>query len=140
MEQLPQAVAEILIVEDEIAHAEAIEEGLSRLGHRCTVVHDGESAVARLLAKPFDIVVPTRLGGEKSGLDVLAAATGHRPGAKVILITAHASVQTCRTALQQGAFDYIEKPLDLDELSRRIAGRAGHRPAAHHRRSPQQLD
>ncbi len=124
MEQLPQAVAEILIVEDEIAHAEAIEEGLSRLGHRCTVVHDGESAVARLLAKPFDIVVTDlRLGGEKSGLDVLAAATGHCPGAKVILITAHASVQTCRTALQQGAFDYIEKPLDLDEL-RTVVSRA----------------
>ena len=52
-----QAVADILIVEDEVAHAEAIEEGLSRLGHRCSAVHDGQTAVARLSSQPFDIVV-----------------------------------------------------------------------------------
>ncbi len=124
MEPLPNAVAEILIVEDEATHAEAMEEGLSRMGHHCTVAHDGEEGIARLTSRPFDIVVTDlRLGGQKSGLDVLAAALKHAPSAKVILITAHASVQTCRTALQQGAFDYIEKPIDLDEL-RAVVGRA----------------
>ena len=98
MEPLPKATAEILIVEDEIAHAEAMEEGLGRMGHRCTVAHDGETGTARLLARPFDIVVTDlRLGGEKSGLDVLAAAQQHCPAAKVILITAHASIDTCRS-------------------------------------------
>jgi two-component system response regulator HydG len=124
MEPLPNAVAEILIVEDEATHAEAMEEGLSRMGHHCAVAPDGEEGIARLQSRPFDIVVTDlRLGGEKSGLDVLAAALKHSPSAKVILITAHASVQTCRTALQQGAFDYIEKPIDLDEL-RAVVGRA----------------
>jgi two-component system response regulator HydG len=124
MEPLPNAIAEILIVEDEATHAEAMQEGLSRLGHHCTVAHEGEEGIARILSRPFDIIVTDlRLGGEKSGLDVLAAAQKHSPGAKVILITAHASVQTCRTALQQGAFDYIEKPIDLDEL-RAVVGRA----------------
>lgn len=117
MEPLPQVVADILVVEDEAAHAEAISEGLERMGHRCTVVHNGEAAVARVQGQAFDIIVTDlRLGGEASGLDVLAAAIKYAPTAKVILITAHSSVQTCRTALQQGAFDYIEKPIDLDEL------------------------
>ena len=112
-----QAVAEILIVEDEAAHAEAMEEGLARLGHRCAVVHDGEAAQAKLKARSFDIVVTDLvLGGPANGLDVLATAMQYCPAAKVILITAHSSVATCRTALQQGAFDYIEKPIDLDEL------------------------
>jgi two-component system response regulator HydG len=124
MDNLEQAPADILIVEDEPAHAEAISEGLSRLGHRCTAVHDAPSAVALLGLRCFDIVVTDlMLGPGGDGLSVLEAAGKTCPGAKVILITAHSSVQTCRTALQQGAFDYIEKPLDLDEL-RAVVSRA----------------
>jgi len=122
MEQLEQAVAEILIVEDEIAHAEAIEEGLTRLGHRCTVVHDGQTAIAHIESQPFDIIVTDlKLGGEVDGLEVLRVANERLPGSKVILITAHSTVQTCRTALQQGAFDYLEKPIDLDDLRKVVS-------------------
>jgi len=124
MQALPQNTAAILIVEDEQAHAEAIQEGLGRLGHRVTAVHDGASAIARVQAQQFDIVVTDlRLGTGPDGLAVLNAVMTHSPGTKVILITAHSSVQTCRTALQQGAFDYIEKPIDLDEL-RAVVSRA----------------
>ncbi len=124
MKDQPKAIAEILIVEDEIAHAEAIEEGLSRLGHKCTVVHDGAAAIALLESRRFDVVVTDLvLGGPEDGLDVLTVAGKQAPDTKVILITAHSSVDTCRTALQQGAFDYIEKPLDLDEL-RTVVSRA----------------
>ncbi len=118
MSEAQQAAADVLIVEDEVAHAEAIEEGLSRMGHRCAVVHDVATAEARLRGRHFDIVVTDLVlePDASGGLKVLAAAREHSPGAKVILITAHSSVDTCRSALQQGAFDYIEKPLDLDEF------------------------
>jgi len=121
------AAADILIVEDEVAHAEAMQEGLSRLGHRCTVVYDGEAAIAMLAGRRFDIIVTDLvLGGPADGLAVLDAAGRHCPGAKVILVTAHSSVSTCRTALQQGAFDYIEKPLDLDEFRSVVSRAAEH--------------
>ncbi|MCJ7544902.1 MAG: sigma-54 dependent transcriptional regulator, partial [Phycisphaerae bacterium] len=137
MDPLPPAVADILVVEDEVAHAEAICEGLSRLGHRCTTVHDGASAVALLGERQFDILVTDLvLGDGPDGLAVLDAAAKKSPGTKVILITAHSSVQTCRTALQRGAFDYIEKPLDLDEL-RAVVTRAAEDTA--HRRTIQEL-
>jgi two-component system response regulator HydG len=124
MDRADQAVADILIVEDESAHAEAISEGLSRLGHRCVVVNDAPSAKALLGERHFDVVVTDLvLGQGGDGLTVLEAAGRNSPGTKVILITAHSSVQTCRTALQQGAFDYIEKPLDLNEL-RAVVSRA----------------
>ena len=117
MKPVERAVADILIVEDEEAHAEAIQEGLSRLGHRCVVVNDGAAAIARLASQSLDIVITDlMLGDGPDGLAVLNAAHAGSPGTKVILITAHSSVSTCRAALQQGAFDYIEKPLDLDEL------------------------
>ena len=116
--------ADILIVEDEAAHAEAIQEGLSRQGHRCSVAPNGATGIAKLQAHQFDIIVTDLfLGGAEDGLAVLKAAMTHSPGTKVILITAHSSVETCRSALQQGAFDYIEKPLDLDEL-RSVISRA----------------
>jgi DNA-binding NtrC family response regulator len=124
MENLEKPVADILVVEDEVAHAEAIVEGLMRLGHRCTAVHDGASGIARVQGHHYDIVVTDLvLGGLEDGLAVLDAVNKFSPGTKLILITAHSSVQTCRTALQRGAFDYIEKPLDLDEL-RAVVARA----------------
>ncbi|MBN1943985.1 MAG: sigma-54-dependent Fis family transcriptional regulator [Phycisphaerae bacterium] len=124
MKPVEQAAAEILIVEDQAAHAEALGEGLSRMGHHCTIAADGQTALAKLAAQPFDIIVTDlMLGPGPDGLAVLDAAREKAPGAKVILITAHSSVETCRTALQNGAFDYVEKPLNLDEL-RVIVSRA----------------
>ncbi len=119
-----QPVAEILIVEDEVAHAEALSEGLSRIGHRCTVVHDGADAITKLNQAAFDIIITDlMLGPGPDGLAVLDAAREIAPAAKTILITAHSTVDTCRTALRNGAFDYIEKPLALDDL-RAVVGRA----------------
>ena len=130
METTDKAVAEVLIVEDEAAHAEAMEEGLSRLGHRCATAADGAAGIAKLTSRHYDIIVTDlKLGGPEDGLAVLDAAMKHSPGTKVILITAHSSVQICRTALQQGAFDYIEKPIDLDEL-RVVVARAAEETAA----------
>ncbi len=124
MTQNTQPEVDILIVEDEEAHAEAMDEGLSREGHSCQVVYDGSAAVELIKSRPFDIIVTDlMLGGSIDGLGVLDAARQSLPGAKVILVTAHSSVDTCRTALQQGAFDYIEKPLDLTEL-RTVVARA----------------
>ena len=125
LEEARKAAADVLIVEDEVAHAEAVEEGLSRMGHRCTVVHDLPSAEARIGAQHFDIVVTDLVLEDEpeGGLKVLAAAREKAPGSKVVLITAHSSVETCRRALQDGAFDYVEKPLDLNEF-RVIVSRA----------------
>jgi two-component system response regulator HydG len=118
MENTEKVVADILIVEDELAHAEAMCEGLSRLGHRCVVAHNLSEATGQIVSRQFDVIV-TDLVLQKEpegGIKVLAEASARQPGAKVILITAHSSVDTCRTALQRGAFDYIQKPLDLEEL------------------------
>ncbi len=129
MKELDDFRAEVLIVDDEQAHAEAMAEGLARLKHDVEVVHSGAEAVARLKAKHYDIVVTDLvLGGECDGLEVLQAARQDSPGTEIILVTAHSSVSTCRSALQEGAFDYIEKPLDLDEL-RAVVQRAAERTA-----------
>ncbi len=124
MEPAKQVSAKILIVEDEVAHAEAITEGLSRLGHNCLAVHDGQAAIGQITSAHFDVIITDlMLGPGPDGMEVLAEAIKNSPETKVILITAHSSVKTCKRALQQGAFDYVEKPLDLGEL-RAVVSRA----------------
>ena len=129
MRELSEIRADILVVDDEPAHAEVIAEGLGRSGHRTATITSGDAAIVRIRAQHFDVVVTDLvLGGTVDGLAVLRAVREHSPGTEVILITAHSSVDTCRSALQQGAFDYVEKPIDIDEL-RTVVQRAAERTA-----------
>ena len=114
----------ILIVEDEPAHAEALAEGLSRSGYSCTIATAGLKAVNLLAEKTFDLVITDLiLGSDIDGLAVLQAAKQHSPSTEVILITAHASVASCREALRDGAYDYVTKPIDIENL-RDVVSRA----------------
>lgn len=120
MEEKPK----ILIVEDEKAHAEALSEGLGRSGFDCTVANTGLKAVQLLAEQTYDLVVTDLiLGSDIDGLAVLQASKQHSPSTEVILITAHASVASCREALRDGAYDYVTKPIDIDEL-RKVVRRA----------------
>ncbi len=114
----------ILIVEDDAGHAEAMHEGLARVGYTCTVAQNGDEAIKALTRSSFDLVITDlMLGPGPDGLAVQTQANKTQPHAKVVVVTANPSVETCRTALQHGAFDYIEKPLDLEEL-RTVVARA----------------
>jgi len=116
--------AQILIVEDEPDHAEVMAESLRRLGHVCTIVDGYESAKDELTLGRFDVIVTDMvMENEQSGLQVLEFANEHQDGAATIVVTAHGDIPTAKTALQGGAYDFIEKPLDL-EVFRNIINRA----------------
>ncbi len=110
MPETPGIVANVLVVDDYVPHAEAVADVLSSVGHKVDMVYTSQEAIARLKAEGYDVVVTDLMFNHRpEGLDVLRAARQHSPGTEVILITAHSSVATCRTALKEGAFDYIEK-------------------------------
>jgi DNA-binding NtrC family response regulator len=112
-EEIPSA--QILVVDDETAHAEVMAESLRRLGHVCTLVHNLPAALDELNHGQFDLIITDLvMDHEDDGLKVLAAARESQPQAETILVTAHGDVPTCKQALKQGAYDFIEKPLDLD--------------------------
>ena len=107
--------AQILVVDDELDHAEVMAEALRRLGHVCTIVHDLPSAQDELKHGQFDLVVTDLvMDDETDGLEVLAAARRSQPNAETILVTAHGDVPTAKAAIKGGAYDFIEKPLDLE--------------------------
>ncbi len=119
--------AQVLIVDDEPEHAEVMAEALRRAsggGHVCTIVHSLEAARDELLHGNFDVIVTDLvMESEKAGLEVLATAREHQPDAETIMVTAHGDVPTAKAALQGGAYDFIEKPLDLD-VFRNLVNRA----------------
>ncbi|MGA1400277.1 MAG: sigma-54-dependent transcriptional regulator [Phycisphaerales bacterium] len=116
--------AQVLIVDDEAEHAEAMAEALRRPGHVCTIVNGLASAEEELRHGGFDVVVTDLvMESEAAGLEVLRLARELQPDAETIMVTAHGDVPTAKAALQGGAYDFIEKPLDL-VVFRNLVGRA----------------
>ena len=107
--------AQVLVVDDEVEHAEVMAEALRRLGHVCTIVHDRGAAEDELKHGSFDLVVTDLvMEQEDDGLKVLEAARRTQTNAETILVTAHGDVPTSVQAVKAGAFHFIEKPLELD--------------------------
>lgn len=105
----------ILIVDDEREHAQVMCEALQRQGHHCDVTYSLAEAETRLNKKKYDVVVTDLvMDGRRDGLEVLHRAMAIAPPPPVVLVTAHADIPTCKQALNEGAYDYIEKPLDLE--------------------------
>src|SRR5918997_5730629 len=119
----------ILVVDDERDHAQVMCEALTRLGHKCDVTYGLAEARAKLDRKNYDVIVTDlMMEGRKEGLDVLEAAKQKNPMPPVVLVTAHADIPTCKQALAEGAYDFIEKPLDLDYFRAQV-NRAAERAA-----------
>jgi len=121
----------VLIVEDEQAHGEAMAEGLTRSNFDCVLVASGDQALRALNERPFDVVISDyKLGGKVDGLEVLREAKAKWSETEVVLITAHGSEQLARTVLRkEHGYDYLTKPLDLEEL-REVVGRAARQAQA----------
>jgi two-component system response regulator HydG len=110
MEELDKISAHVLVTDDYEPHAEVVAALLERSGHRCDIALTSQEAINLIRKQHYDVVVSDLMfDGQPEGLEVLRAARQHSPGTEAILITAHSSVETCRTALKEGAFDYIEK-------------------------------
>jgi len=107
----------VLVVDDEREHADGIVEALEKFCAKAVAVYNGTDAVEMLANERVDVVVTDlRLDGPIDGLGVLAEARKRRESTEVILITAYATIETCKEAIRRGAFDYLVKPIDIDQL------------------------
>ena len=110
------AAAHILVVDDDAGVRFFLGELLERDGHQVVAVESGEAALECIAAQEFDLVlVDLRLQGI-GGMDVLAAVRDTAPDTPVIVLTAHASLESAMEALRQGAHDYLFKPSQVVEV------------------------
>jgi two-component system response regulator HydG len=129
----PELHAQVLIVDDEPEHADVMAEALRKPGHVCTIVNGLSEAEEELRHGSFDVVVTDLvMDHDTAGLRVLELAKEHQADAETIMVTAHGDVPTAKAALQGGAYDFIEKPLDL-EVFRNLVSRAAETVLLRHR-------
>ena len=111
----------ILVVDDELSMREVLELMLIREGYTVTCAENGRTAIGLLEKDPYDLMLCDIKLGDVSGLDVLQASKKCNPDMVVILISAYASTETAVAAMNAGAYDYVPKPFDKDELMQTVA-------------------
>jgi two-component system, NtrC family, response regulator AtoC len=113
----------VLIVDDEQVLAAAMADYLARHGYATSTSGSGEQALKNLDAESPDLVLLDYRLPRMDGLQVLRKIKESHPEIEVIMMTAHGSVENAVEAMRLGAYDYISKPVDLEEL-RLVAGKA----------------
>jgi DNA-binding NtrC family response regulator len=114
--------ASILVVDDEPTVQEALETFLRAEGYSVATAGSGKEALTRIEEQEFDLIVADLVMPGMSGLEVLERSRSIAPAVGVILITGHATVETAIEALRKGAFDYLQKPFQLDASGRAWSG------------------
>jgi len=111
----------VLIADDDPVIRKLFEKRLKNAGYEVTVAVDGSDAARLLDAMTFDVVITDLvMPGAIGGIELLKIAKEKSAGIEVIVITAHSSVDTAVNAMKKGAVDYLEKPVNFDELFLRL--------------------
>ena len=124
----------VLVVEDHERLAGAVATGLRRHGMVVDVEHDGDDALARLIAKRYDVVVLDRDLPGTHGDEICRTLAAERSESRVLMLTAAGSVRDRVDGLGLGADDYLPKPFDFGELVARVQalGRRAGAPKPEH--------
>ena len=123
---MPNALR-LLVVEDEQELRDILVEGLARRGFIVAAAADGEAALIMLAEQEFDIVVLDVRLPRRDGIQVLQQMRADGHDAEVIIVTGHADVETAVEALKLHAFDYLTKPVQLNDLLQAVARAAEYR-------------
>ena len=110
----------ILIADDHDALRRGLVRALTEAGHEVDEAPNGNAAIERLHESYFDIVLSDLKMGGSDGIDVLKTAKALHPTTAVILMTAFGSVSTAVEAMKIGAFDYVQKPFEIEEMEVKI--------------------
>jgi two-component system, NtrC family, response regulator AtoC len=110
----------ILIADDNDSLRRSLARAIAQSGHDVEEAPNGNAAIEKLHESYFDVVVSDLKMGGSSGLDVLKTAKALHPTSAVILMTAFATVSTAVDAMKAGAFDYVQKPFEIEEMEAKI--------------------
>jgi two-component system response regulator AtoC len=125
-------VSSVLLVDDEPGVLFTLSELLTERGHRVIESRSGDDALRKL--DEADTVLTDLAMPGMDGLELVSHIVQRDPTLPVILLTANGSERVAVAAMKQGAYDYLQKPFDIDEVAVVISGARG--PAAAHRQPP----
>ncbi|NCA82241.1 MAG: sigma-54-dependent Fis family transcriptional regulator [Opitutae bacterium] len=129
--------ARMLIVEDDADHGRSLREAVGDLGYDAELAATGKAGVEAFRARGADVVLTDLVLPDIDGIEVMKTIRGLDGGrTPVILMTAYGSVDSSVRAMKEGAYDYLQKPLDVDDLQAKLARAL---EAAHLRRQVERL-
>ncbi|MBN1636716.1 MAG: sigma-54-dependent Fis family transcriptional regulator [Deltaproteobacteria bacterium] len=106
----------VLVVDDDRGHRTMLKALLTGWGYSVEEADDGDTAIENVREKPFDLILMDIRMVKVSGLEALNIIKSINPAIPVIIMTAYSSVETAIEAMKKGAYEYLTKPLDFDEL------------------------
>jgi two-component system response regulator AtoC len=112
---------QVLIVDDEPNLRKILSAQLTRDGYDVMIAEDGEQGLSMLRDNHIDMVITDLKMPKVDGMTLLKEALREDPELPVVMITAHGTVDTAVEALKSGAFDYLTKPFDKDEVRQIVA-------------------
>jgi two-component system, response regulator RegA len=110
----------VLLVDDEEAYVRALAKRLTKRDFQVTMAFSGMQGVQTVRKAEFDVAVLDLKMEDMDGIEVLKIFKTMVPGMAVIMLTGHGSEQAAREGVQFGAYDYLLKPCDFDELVEKI--------------------
>jgi DNA-binding NtrC family response regulator len=113
-------MSRILVADDHDALRRGLALALGTAGHEVEEAQNGNAAIEKLHENYFDVVVSDLKMGGSDGLDVLRTTKTLHPSTSVILMTAFGSVSTAVEAMKHGAFDYVQKPFEIEEMEVKV--------------------
>jgi two-component system response regulator AtoC len=109
-------MARVLVIDDEASMRFTLEAVLGDAGHEVETADGGASGIAAFEARGADVIVTDLAMPDVDGMQVLATMRVQDPGVPVMMLTAHGSERVAVAAMKAGAFDYVPKPFDPDEV------------------------
>jgi len=110
----------VLLVDDEESYVETLRKRLMRRGLSVMIANSGEQALATLNDNPMDVVLLDVKMPGMDGMETLTRIKQAHPRVEVIMLTGHANVDVAIRGMEQGAFDYLMKPAEMDDLYYKI--------------------
>ena len=110
----------VLIVDDEKDFTELLSERLETCGFKTRIAFDGNEAISRLNEENADVVLLDVMMPGKSGVETLKEIKNSWPITEVIMLTGHGTVETAIEGMKLGAYDYLIKPTETEDLSQKI--------------------
>lgn len=121
MAQEPVKKGCILVVDDEPGVLMTIQAILKMEGYDVQGATNGQDALSSLQDQPYDLILTDLRLGDDDGLDILAELRKYSPDTVAIVLTGYASLESAIQAMRQGAYDYLVKPTDVEELKLTVA-------------------
>ncbi len=121
------ALAHILVVDDEESIREVVCTLLSAQGYNCTLAQNGAQAYEKLQIGTFDLILSDIVMPEMDGLKLLEKVKAHNKDVPMVMVTALHDISTAITAIRAGAYDFLLKPFEKDQLYHTVRRAIEHR-------------